>query len=135
MIKLKKFFQIARVLIPNWSFFENIGDQLILQIEMKNSSRQSEIDFNFSLKPHNIFVNAQNNFIMAEKNVLEHFVADLESIQNHQHIQNLSSYKILISIIKNKCSIQSQEFRFKITHIVANTSSVSNLYMSEWIKR
>jgi len=127
------FFQLSRVFLPNWGFYDQVGDQFQLIVIDQKTQKSSIIDFNFKLKPINFLFNCENHLIMAEKNVLEHFISDIQTVENPDKILQLSSYKILIKILKSRTAQQISYFKFKVLFKKNNDSVFNTLFESDWL--
>ena len=127
------FFQLSRVFLPNWGFYDQVGDQFQLVVIDQSTQKSSIIDFNFALKPLNFLFNSENHLIMAERNVLEHFISDIQSVENLNQVSQLSSYKILIKILKSRTTPQLSHFKFKVLFKKYNHSGFNTLFESDWL--
>lgn len=128
-------FQLSRVIFPNWGFYDQVGDQFQLLIIDKATQKTFVADFHFELKPVNFLFNSINHVKMAEKNVLEHFIADIQSCDNQDLISQLSSYKILIEIIKSRTSNKFDCFKFQVLFKKNTEQQYNSLFESDWLTK
>lgn len=128
----QNFLQLIRVIFPNWGFFESIGDQYCLYWQSEDA-HWNEFDFKFKISAVNILVNSENNLMMAQKNVLEHFISDYQIKKTKNNIEQLSSYLILKQIIHSKIIDKKSEakcYKFKITYKKNSNPNEEIFYIS-----
>ena len=128
------FWQLSRVFLPHWGFFDIIGDDIQLYIEIEQTRKIKVISFLYDIKLSNLFFNQYAHFAMLQKNVVEHFVADLQNISDQGEVYSLSSYKILSQILKNLEQVKENNFRFIIKIKNNNHLDYQNYFQSDWIR-
>jgi len=128
------FWQLSRVFLPHWGFFDIIGDDIQLYIEIEQTRKIKVISFLYDIKLSNLFFNQYAHFAMLQKNVVEHFVADLQNISDQGEVYSLSSYKILSQILKNLEQVKENNFRFIIKIKNNNHIDYQNYFQSDWIR-
>lgn len=128
------FWQLSRVFLPHWGFFDIIGDDIQLYIEIEQTRKIEVISFLYDIKLSNLFFNQYAHFAMLQKNVVEHFVSDLQNISDQGEVYSLSSYKILSQILKNLEQVKENNFRFIIKIKNNNHIDYQNYFQSDWIR-
>lgn len=93
--------QLFRALFPRWDFFDKIGHRFDLEFKTEGSNSWNDIEFSQKRTPLGFFLNPETNLAMAQVNIIEHFVSDLQD-SPQEDPQNFTSYKLLSALVKQK---------------------------------
>jgi hypothetical protein len=110
-----------RAFFPNWKFFHAIGYAPRLYVQIKGAD-QTWMDWQV-LYPRvkrsvvHLFHNPHNNLHLANQNLVEHFVGDLNQLQPGADASQLVSYSLICKLARAfamQCPGTCQSYRFEI---------------------
>lgn len=125
----KNFLNLIRALFPHWNFFDRIAHSFAVEYKVSTGTQWQRLAFSQKRANLGIFLNPNLNESLAQVNVIEHFVKNIQDLQTKSaniqtsSIETLSSYKILLSILRLKLQdgeVSNKKIQFKI---VANNDN------------
>ena len=143
--QLSRFFNLIRALFPRWSFFDRLGHTYELHFRQTPEQVWQLVSFEQSRTWPQFFVglifNPTLNEALAQFNIIEHFVQDLqeykktETFSENFNISNLTTYKMLITLLKIKMKSLSQQthkssLQFQI--IARSSTEILEVYCSDF---
>lgn len=148
--KNKQFLFLLRAFIPTWRFFEDIGDQPLLEARIQNQNGETTqwetVIPKGNLKPNHFFWNPENNKLIAYQTTLTHLIFDLNELLENQNIETFSSFLVVKNITRENLLITlakgfeengyANKFQFKISlkSDFSSKKSKLDLLISPWYK-
>ena len=116
---------LLRALFPSWRFFEEITEVPSLFYRIKRNKNEFGPWEECLKKPKrglsSFFLNADANLLFAYGGLLQHFIHDLESVdeKDTEAFMNSVSYRLLtnlarFNILENNTPFENSDFQFKI---------------------
>ena len=130
-----------RALFPNWNFFDQIGSDFKLQFRRHSLDQEWE-DFPFVFDQPTCWLslNPQIHLKLAQKNILEHFVQDLQEWQSletqsrRNQVEDITSFKLLKSLIEIHLEqTKVPEARFQVRILALDQQGTQELFVSGWL--
>lgn len=118
---------LIRAVFPHWNFFDRISHSFELEFKTAISHQWQRISFDQKREIFSLFINPNCNMVLAQMNIIEHFVSDLQDSKD-----NKTSYKLLTSLVRvkvNELGIKDQKIQFKIVSVMEN--KMDDLFVSE----
>lgn len=138
--QFKTFLNLVRALFPHWNFFDRIASHFELSFKIPGSTEWSLISFDEERKIFGLLVNPQCNLSLAHVNIIEHFAADIQQLQqfksglHSKDVQKLSTFKMICSLLRLKLSdysLKTNSVQFKISAVSPSEEVV--IYISDWL--
>lgn len=139
--ELGNFLNLLRVLFPYWNFFDRLAHSFELEFKVPGQTHWAPVCFHQNQKRGSLFLNPQFNKALAEINILEHFVRDIQELESDKRglssaeVQALTTFKMTASVLENKLreyNVATSVVQFKIVGIGAHLRT--DVYISDWIK-
>jgi hypothetical protein len=110
-----------RAFFPNWKFFHAVGYAPRLYVQIKGN-KGDWLDWQIvyprvKRNPFHVFHNPKVNVHLANQNLVEHFVNDLNQLPLHGDARHLVTYDLVCRLARSfaeKCSVEYQSYRFEI---------------------
>lgn len=134
------FLNLIRALFPKWSFFDQIAYGFELEFKIPGATRWEPLSFQQSRQLFSLFLNPHGNLALAQGNILEHFVQDIQQLQlknpliDSKDVQSLTTFKMLKSLLEVKLQeyeLGSSTVQFKV--VARSQDDVQDFYISDWI--
>jgi hypothetical protein len=136
------FVHFVRALFPKWSFFEQIGSKFEFQVKASDDLPWEPLFFEEATTQASVFFNAQMNLNLAQQNIAEHFVTDLQdllqrnSYPNAQEIESLVTFRLLEAWIQFKLDqAVNPPLLFKFKVVAQSPNETNDVFISHWIQR
>ncbi|MEZ4753842.1 MAG: hypothetical protein R3A13_05965 [Bdellovibrionota bacterium] len=133
---------LFRAIFPSWRFFEEITDIPQLYYRLKTGETFGEWK-NCLFRPKRnlstLFINPEGNLLFAYGGLLQHFIQDLESVEEDQveDFMQSVSYKLILElarkrILEQESSSLINEFQFKVSCLMqgAEKDSLEDVLIS-----
>ena len=127
--------QYFRALFPRWNFFDQVAYSFEIEVLVSGSTRWQIIDFLQDRKWYHLVYNPNVNLLLAQVNVVEHFVIDLQEMPPAGKVDGLTTYKMLVALVACKIKSvirQADSAQFKI--VAQKSEEKIDLYVSDWIQ-
>ena len=127
--------QYFRALFPRWNFFDQVAYSFEIEVLVSGSTRWQIIDFLQDRKWYHLVYNPNVNLLLAQVNVVEHFVSDLQMMPPTTKVDGLTTYKMLAALVACKIKSttrQADSAQFKI--VAQKSEEKIDLYVSDWIQ-
>ncbi len=140
MFRFKVFLNLIRAVFPNWNFFDKVAYNFELEFKIKDSKTWEKIVFDQTRKPFGLFTNSECTLALAQVNIIEHFVKDIQDLQqedtlvNSKDVQNLTTFKMLRSLLSVKLhvyDISHASVQFKV--VACSPDERVDVYISDWL--
>jgi hypothetical protein len=121
---------LFRAIFPRWNFFDQITHRFELEYKTSKTSQWQKISFDQKRALLSPIINPSCNLALAQINIIEHFVSDLEEGSRTQ-----TSYKLLLSLVKIKLSalgIHSEKIQFQVVAVLKDEREI--VFTSEEVK-
>jgi hypothetical protein len=121
---------LFRALFPRWNFFDQISHRFELEYKTSKSGQWQKISFDQKRTLLSPLINPSYNLALAQINIIEHFVSDLEERKNNQ-----TSYKLLLSLVKVKLlalGISKEKIQFQVVAVLKNEREI--IFTSEKVE-
>lgn len=110
-----------RAFFPNWKFFHAIGYAPRLYAQIKTNEGQWSdwrvIYPRVKRKPLHVFHNPRVNIHLANQNLVEHFVSDLNQLPEGRDVRELITYELICRLVRSFVEQQKLDcstYRFEI---------------------
>lgn len=103
---------LFRALFPQWSFFDRVVNSYQLEVRSPGESAWQTVSFDQKRSFFSLNLNGEMNLALANVSLLEHFARDLEEVSPEQ-IKNLSTYKMVRSLVEVKYGSKLVQYRLK----------------------
>ncbi|UOF00645.1 hypothetical protein [Bdellovibrio reynosensis] len=120
-----------RVLFPNWNFFNQVAYEFSLWVLAPGAAEWTLLPFHQERQPLGFFVNSEVNLALAELNLLEHFAQDLQSDLAEEDVTQLTTFKMVRSLVTEKLIEFKIDPRAKFKLVAKSPSETLDLYVSE----
>lgn len=121
---------LFRAIFPRWNFFDQISHRFELEYKTSKTSQWHKISFDQKRTLFSPIINPSCNLALAQINIIEHFVSDLE-----EGSENQTSYKLLLSLVKVKLSalgIRSEKIQFQVVAVLKDEREI--VFTSEMVE-
>lgn len=121
---------LFRAIFPRWNFFDQISHRFELEYKTSNSKQWQKISFDQTRTIFSPLINPSCNLALAQINIIEHFVTDLEEGNKEQ-----TSFNLLLSLVKVKLAtlgVNQGEIQFQVVAVFKDEKDV--VFTSEKVK-
>lgn len=129
--QIKKFINLVRVLFPNWNFFNQVAYEFSLWVLAPGATDWIQLPFGQKRRILGVFVNPEVNLALAELNLLEHFAQDLQSDLADEDVTELTTYKMVRSLVTEKLTELKIDHRAKFKLVAKSPSETLDLFVSD----
>lgn len=137
----KNFLNLARALFPYWNFFDRVAYDFEIEFKIPNAVKWERIPFEARRAALDVFYSADANLKMAQVNIIEHFVGEIQDLQaddatlDSRDVQELTSFKLLFSLLSfrlKEYEIGASQVQFKI--VACGNDEEIDVYISDWLE-
>lgn len=131
---MTSFLNLIRALFPNWNFYDRIAYSFELEYRLKNTQIWERVSFDQKRHLFDLLINPDCNLALAQFNIIEHFARDIQHLEHMNQLEDLTTYKMLRSLLKIKLNFsdeKNQQIKFKIT--ATDRKEKNDIFVSEWI--